>query len=29
VNNRLGVGYDVVNANLGGRIVGLTLRKEW
>jgi outer membrane receptor protein involved in Fe transport len=29
VNGPLGVGYDLVNGNLGGRIVGVMIRKQW
>jgi iron complex outermembrane recepter protein len=29
VNNELGVGYDLLNGNLRGRAIGVTLRKKW
>jgi len=29
VNNELGVGYDLLNGNLRGRALGLTVRRQW
>ena len=29
LNNQLGFGYDLVNGNLRGRMIGFTLRKRW
>jgi hypothetical protein len=29
MNNRLGVGYDLLNASLAGRVVGFTVRLKW